>query len=83
MNPHSQADRTAVRARAVCDLEPKIVRAHRFSDAVRRAFIVRPKRISETVDEIVSQLTSRSSLSLCGPTVRDVHEEIERAIEQA
>lgn len=48
----------------------------------RRAFIVRPKRISPDVDEIVNEILSKSYLSLRGPSQRDVHGEIKRAVTQ-
>ncbi|WP_369641566.1 Mu transposase C-terminal domain-containing protein [Acidovorax sp. A79] len=62
----------------------KYLRADRnaYVLADRRGFIVRPKRISELVDEIVNQILSKSYLSLRGPTVREVHGEIKRAVNQ-
>ncbi|MDD0813376.1 Mu transposase C-terminal domain-containing protein [Curvibacter sp. HBC28] len=53
-----------------------------YALADRRAFVVRPKRISATVDEIVNQILSKSYLSLRGPSVREVHGEIKRTIAQ-
>lgn len=53
-----------------------------YALADRRAFIVRPKRISAAVDEIVNQILSKSYLSLRGPSVREVHGEIKRAVMQ-
>lgn len=62
----------------------KYLRADRnaYILADRRAFVVRPKRVSIAVDEIVNQVLSKSYLSLRGPSVREVHAEIKRAVTQ-
>lgn len=48
----------------------------------RRAFVRRPKRVCALVEQIVVEFLSKRYLSLRGPSVKAVHSEIRRHIEQ-
>lgn len=50
--------------------------------ADRRAFIARPKRIDPIVDGIVNDLLSKRYLSLRGPSVKEVHGDIDKTVKQ-